>query len=214
MKPFSTTAKMAGRLLIFGVLWGLIWLALGIWSAKREPNLVISCRNHGNQLRGCLMVDADEIPGWRLPFLPGVDGAMVLAAYGKRTGVAANCNHGALGSRFGGWQAVSLPPDKWDEIFRRWPEGSAEDGVPLYWCGRPSSKNERFMVTVLNRTNFWITSPTEEKLAARIRRLNQILEAMGERPVPLNIPDNVDWDKTPPWPAPPNSNPAARAVER
>jgi hypothetical protein len=210
MKPISTTVRMAARLLVFGVLWVLVWLAWEIWSAKREPNLIISCRNHGNQIYSCLLVDAQETPRWHLPYLPGQEGAMVFAAYGRRTEAHANCNHGAPNRRIGGWQAVNLPPDKWDEVFRRWPEGSAEDGVPLYWCGRPSSKNERFMVTVLNRTNFWITSVTEEKLAARIRRLNQVLADMGERPVPLNVPDNVDWDKAPPWPLTPS--PAAASA--
>lgn len=193
------------------VAFAVCYLAWRLWlvrQAEREGILVISCRNHGNQLRGCLMVDADEITGWSLPFLPDVEGAMVFAAYGKRAGVAANCNHGALGSRFGGWQAVSLPPDKWDEIIRRWPEGSAEVGVPLYWCGRSNSKNERFMVTVRSRTNLWISSVSEEQLAERVGRLNRLLTTMGERPVPLNIPDNVDWDKAPPWPAGPSTDTA------
>ncbi len=195
-KPIRWTLRV---LVLFAVYY-LAWILWMVWDAKREPNLIISCRNHGNQIYGSLLVEANENPGWRLPFLPSADGAMVFAAYGRRVGGHANCNHGAPNQRIGGWQAVGLTPEKWDEVFLRWPEGSADDGVPLYWCGRPSSKNERFMVTVRSRTNFWISHATEEKLAERVGRLNQLLVAMSERPVSLNVPDKVDWDKAPLWP--------------
>jgi hypothetical protein len=126
-----------------------------------------------------------------------------LAAVGRRW-AGLNCHHGAPNRRFGGWQGVNLPPDKWDEVARRWPAENHPSGIPVYWCGGPDPSQRRAFTTI---SPAYIREPlynndvlSESECVRYVATLNKILTAMGERPVPLNVPENVDWDKAPLWP--------------
>jgi hypothetical protein len=145
-----------------------------------------------------------------VPYVPGVDGLMLWAAFGRPMGNH-NCHHGAPMKRFGGWQGVNLPREKWGEVGRQWIAATGSPDVPLFWCGGPDPNNHRTFTTVRlnNRSETWFEKEVlpEAECARRVAKLNEILTALGERPVPLNVPDNVDWDRAPLWPT--GSAPAA-----
>ena len=107
---------------------------------------------------------------------------------------------------------MNLPPEKWDELLNRWPTQGSWDGVPFYWCGRENSKQLRLLCVVQKGSLIWIDKVSEQQLAKQVDQLNQLLTTIGERPVPLNIPDNVDWDKAPPWPLTPSPAAASARV--
>lgn len=204
------------------VVMVLVFAVSGVWLGlkhKAEKQRFTSCLNHRNRLHICADIAAGQLgEPHPPPYLPGVDGAMLWAAIG-RTGGNLNCHHGAPKRTFGGWQGVNLPPEKWDEVARRWVEKKYPIGVPVYWCGGSDPSKRRAFTTLhpwglRERPNYSNEVHSEADCARYVAALNEILTAMGERPVPLNVPDNVDWDKAPPWSAAPNSNPAARAVER
>lgn len=180
------------------LVWAL-WLG-PMLERDRQKMLLTSCTNHGHQLLVWFMVRADEDPEWRFPSLPCTEGHLMLMSYSRTLDGALNCNHGATHLRQGGWQAVNLAPQKWKELLDRWPTKDVADGVPLYWCGRPNFRGQRMMVTTQGRFDLWMARVSEDKLVREVERLNQILIAMGERPVPLNVPEKVDWDKAPLWP--------------
>lgn len=191
-------------------LWG--WRA---WEERQQWLRLVSCHNHGNRLRMQLMPDAPSRSAWHPPYLAGTEGYMMLASCSKPLGGRLQCHHGAYGREGGGWQAVNLPPEKWEELFSRWPKQGAWDGVPFYWCGRPGLKQQRLLAVVQKHGYpVWIDKVSESHLTQQVERLNQLLTAMGEHPVSLNIPDKVDWDKAPLWPAAASSNSVQAATER
>lgn len=188
-------------------LWGLY-----AYEKERQWIRMVSCHNHGNITRLSLLPDDTQRPTWHPPHLADIPGHLLLTSYSLALGGRLNCHHGASGRRNGGWQAVNLSPDKWDEVIRRWPDQGTWDGVPFFWCGRPSPKcgrpnpTQRRLLAVVPKSGrtIWIDKVSESHVVAQVELLNKILADMGERPVPLNVPDNVDWDKAPLWPTNPS----------
>jgi hypothetical protein len=186
-------------------------LLLGPIRGNRQWQLLVSCHNHGHRLSLHLMPGDSFQTSWHPPYFPGKAGHLMLTSISKTLGRHLQCHHGASGKGAGGWQAINLPPEKWDEVVRRWPDQGVWDGVPLFWCGRPNPNQVRLLAVVpKSGLPVSIGKVSERHLLSQIGQLNQILEGMGERPVPLNIPDNVDWDKAPPWPVTPS--PAAASA--
>ena len=178
----------------------------------RKSSLRISCANHRSFLHYEL---AENIPGnklgelYQLPYDPKLPGYAVFAKYTNHgtPGPHTNCNHGAGKSWYGGWQALNLPQEKlltlikvWDEECKKFPDTErTDDGVPYVWCGKPNGIQYRLSLHLSNQKNddgkvywyLWKGSVKRED----IDFLNQCLKKMGEKPVPFNIPDGVDWKK-------------------
>lgn len=211
----KVTARMLALVVVVFTVTGL-WLAQR-WARAAAKARFVSCLNHRNRLHIC----ADEISlrqreGQRTPpYLLGADGAMLWAAVGRNYSNL-NCHHGAPNKRFGGWQGVNLSSEKWHELARRWPYRSHPSGIPVYWCGGPDPSQRRAFTTVIphfgERPSYQNDLLSEADCARYVATLNETLTAMGERPVPLNVPENVDWDKAPAWPTPAPSEVAEPAV--
>lgn len=199
--------KNAASMLALAVVCAIAWLWLGPRRERASQKArFVSCQNHRNHLWFALRMAQHELKNPHyVPHVPGVDGAMLWTAFGRPPGNH-NCHHGAPRRQFGGWQGVNLPREKWDEVGRRWFAATGSVDVPLFWCGGPDPSNRRVFTTVRlsNRSETYFEKDVlpEAECAHRIAQLNEILLAIGERPVPLNVPDNVDWDKAPPWSTP------------
>lgn len=195
---------------------GLVVLVLlgMMGGAQREAwirSRVVSCTNHGNHIRMAMRVNSNDGAEWEIPYLPGVEGHKLLAAFGVAAyGTVSgglNCHHGASGFKRGGWQCVNLPKSQWLELLDRWDKSkptnpTGADGVPIYWCGRSTGTGDRLCVAVRSEHGRpWLNMGRikEETLVERVTWLNKQLAELGERPVSLDIPPGVDWPAVIQW---------------
>lgn len=197
--------RLLGTLAAVAVGW-LGWTSWVRWKQKWESSRFVSCMAHRNHLWFDLRIDHHYLKNPRyLPYLPEVEGAMLWAAYGRPVG-SHNCHHGAPGRNFGGWQGMNFSEEKWREVLRRWSLAHGSLGAPLFWCGGPDPSQRRVFTTAVNGFGDELRIDKEvlpeAECARRVVALNEILTAMGERAVSLNVPDKVDWDKAPPWSTP------------
>lgn len=200
-----------GSVLGFIAFLGLLTLFY-IGYKARQSSLIISCANHRSFLHYELN---DNIPEnkdfnlYKLPYDPKLPGYAVFAKYTNHGtfGPVTNCNHGAPDNWFGGWQALNLPQEKllqlvkvWDEENTKFPdEERTDDGVPYVWCGKPTGSKYRLSLHLSKSEDddgkvywyLWKGSVRKED----IDFLNRCLKKIGEKPVPIDVPDNVDWKK-------------------
>ena len=209
-KQWNYFDRFNAKIAIISGLLAFILLLITIFflDLARGSGMRISCSNHASFLRYELAnnIEGNDINNiYKLPYDPNLPGYGVFAKYTNREG-ATNCNHGAPHNRFGGWQALNLPNatlkklcDTWDEEIKKLSEYERpEEGVPYIWCGKPTgSKYRTALIIDYNNNDGRITwnlwkRDTSEKA---INLLNRCLKLIGEKQVPINIPDNIDWSK-------------------
>jgi hypothetical protein len=132
----------------------------------------------------------------QLPYMEGISGWEMLARFGgAKNDWGLNCNHGAPRSGIGGWQGVNLPPNKWRILMEKWEQDEVPGGIPLFWCGKPNP--------IWGRVS-WCAYPGDEPcitlgdygddtLEAAVAKLNKYLVEMGEEPIPMDVPEGIDW---------------------
>jgi hypothetical protein len=197
----------------FVLLVVLVLLGMLGWSERQKwiRSRVVSCTNHGHLIVMKMRVNLHFGSDWEIPHFAGAEGFKLLvgycvAQYGTNIG-ALNCHHGATGQRRGGWQCVNLPKARWQELFARWEKGDTNgagfhDGIPMYWCGGETGTGDRVVASVrlMNGETWFDYGRLKEKwLVERIAWLNRQLVELGEPPVGLNIPPNVDWPAVVKW---------------
>ena len=133
--------------------------------------------------------------------------AYSIAEYGPTVG-GFNCHHGAFGFRRGGWQAVNLPQSRWNELFERWEKSTFSQqesgwaGIPLYWCGRETGTGYRVYASVRRSDSgcqFDYGKIKESDLVGRVAWLNRQLTELGESPVAIDLPNDIDWKRVILW---------------
>jgi len=133
----------------------------------------------------------------------GVAGHVMFAKYSASTTTnTVNCTHAAPQSRIGGWQAVNLSLKQWRRLISLWRSKKPPTWAPpAIWCGKPSPAGRRLVHSMADSGKgqpMWWTMQelvTEEDLKKRVALLNECLAEMKLDAVPLNVPDNVDWDE-------------------
>jgi hypothetical protein len=132
------------------------------------------------------------------PSEPGVPGYAMWASWAGRKAGALNCHHGAPGHRIGGWQAVNLPPEKWQELHRIWTARGCGSRIPFYWCGQPNPRQKRVFCGLLrDDQGRWLVDHdvlSESALGEEVRKLNACLTELGLPPVASDVPAGVRWD--------------------
>jgi hypothetical protein len=165
-------------------------------SRKRNEQLLLSCQNHRAHLSFDLNIELRAQPKADPPYEPGVPEYEMLAIYAAQRQGALNCNHGAPGSRIGGWQAVNLPPEQWRELHRKWSVRGDAGGLPFYWCGKPNPLRRRVFCTLWLSEDGWLVEHevlAETTVHARIAKLNAYLSELGVAPVSVDVPDGIQW---------------------
>lgn len=202
---------------VLGSIFGLVAVfGLGngiyIWHQARLASLRGSCANHRSFLYYEL---ADNIPEnknfnlYKLPYDPKLPGYGVFAKYTNHgtPGPMTNCNQGAPNNWYGGWQALNLPQKKLRKLVKIWREEDKKfpdkkrtnDGVPYAWCGKPTGIPYRLSLHLFGNKDddgkfYWHLMNGSVK-KEDIDFLNHCLKKMGEKPVPIDIPDSVNWKK-------------------
>ena len=175
----------------------LLMMALGACTSKRDEQLLVSCQNHRAHLNFDLRMELQGQAKGQPPYESNVPGYEMLAKYAGRKSGGLNCNHGALGSRIGGWQAVNLPPEMWRDLHRMWSARGHPGQLPFYWCGKPNRRQVRVFCTLWpdDGGGWFVDSEvlTETELRARIGVLNECLALLGVTPVAIDIPGGVTW---------------------
>lgn len=207
LKPLTKVSRAAVGLVVLVLLGMIGWSQRKDWIRSR----VVSCTNHGHHIVMTMRVIENDGAEWEIPFLPMIEGhkllpAFCIAEYGTDTGML-NCHHGASGFRRGGWQCVNLPKDRWIELLNRWEKSGfndriGADGVPFFWCGRPTGTGDRVCAAVKwEHERRWLNfgRVREGQLTERVAWLNRQLAELGEQPVALNIPGEVDWQSIMEW---------------
>jgi len=161
--------------------------------------MIVSCNNHQRFLERYL--DDYIAKNGQFPYDTTKKGYVFLAEFSSISEAYVNCNHGAPHSQFGGWQMVNLNPDIWKKIFDQW-EPSQGDPIPFAWCGRTTGISTRLVTIITYRPekeehslSLSHKNMEGEELQERLQRLNDILKGIGEKPIPLNIPEGIDWSK-------------------
>jgi hypothetical protein len=183
---------------------GCVVAATLFWRSNRSSRantLFISCQNH----RGVLAMEVrwyQHEHNDELPYEVGVPGHAMLAKFAAGKTGALNCNHAAPDSRFGGWQAVNLPPEKWKELHQHWAVGTDDPPIPFFWCGKPNKLDKRVLVSVIRygggaTSEGWSLDHqivTEKQLRELIARLNRVLVGIKEPSVECDVIANIDWN--------------------
>ena len=165
-------------------------------SPKRNEQLFLSCQNHRAHLSFDLNIEFRAQQKSDPPHQPNVPGYEMLAMYAGRRQGALNCNHGALGSRIGGWQAVNLPPEQWRQLHRKWSVRGDPGGLPFYWCGKPNPLQRRVFCTLSLSEDGWLVEHevlAETTVRERIAKLNEYLTELGVAQVSIDVPDGIQW---------------------
>jgi hypothetical protein len=169
----------------------------GCSTSERDERLFVSCQNHRAHLTFDLNLDLQGNEKAAPPHEADVPGHVMLARYAAHKSGALNCNHGAPGSRIGGWQAVNLTPEQWLELNRMWVGRGHQGLLPFYWCGKPNPLQKRVFCGLLPQADGrWFIDHEvlhEAELRDTIGRLNACLSELGVPPVPVNVPDGVHW---------------------
>ncbi len=187
----SKRFKWALSAVLAGVLALAAAMGYHMLNAARTNSFAVSCDNHENFLRVALSRYQLANDG-ALPYEQGMPGYSMFCRFSaKNTEGHVNCNHGAPNSRIGGWQAVNLPPAKWDEVRERWQKYREDKPIPFAWCGKPTHAGTRVVIC----TGLLHFNKAEEDIQKSIDLLNRILDEMGEPPVQLNVPDDVNWSR-------------------
>ena len=160
-----------------------------------------SCHNHRRFIEVGVLLTYSEQNNGALPHEAGVPGyAMFAKACASVLPAWLNCNHGARNFHVGGWQAVNLSPETWSDLLQQWAPKDSSDTIPFAWCGKPTGTGERVVICVFASSHdakpswSWYTRDiSEEHLEELLLRLNKCLQAMGEPPTPINVPDHIDW---------------------
>lgn len=201
---------VAGIWLVILVVGGL--LAVPAFRDVHEQSRLKSCFNHRSFIPSELL---EQYPGGdlesrsfrELPYDPDLPGYGMLAKY-----VAAdrnvsgsgefkiedfaygqNCHHGAPNEGNGGWNAVNLPPEKWEALWEAHQKSESDVWIPFFWCGNPSSSQMRAGGWTFKTNTGW-TIEKGQVDDEMLEHLNDCLEAIGEKPMDWNVPDGVDWD--------------------
>lgn len=138
---------------------------------------------------------------------PGVLGCQLLARECRKLGLAeTNCVHGAPGNGVGGWQYANLSQASWNRILSRWPRDDSPwlalrpHGPPILWCGRGAATGRRMTMVLcrgpVEKAAGWYLAPallSETELQQRVAQLNALLKGLGQAPVSLDVPADVDW---------------------
>jgi hypothetical protein len=192
MTPTIRRASFAGMVAIL-----LAAMAGGCGTSERDKRLFVSCQNHRAHLSLDLRIDLHGGEKTNPPYEANVPGHVMLARYAAQRFGALNCNHGAPGSRIGGWQAVNLTSEQWLELDRMWIGRGHQGLVPFYWCGKPNPLQKRVFCGLLWQADGWFIHHEvlpEAELRDAIGRLNACLSELGVPPVAVDVPDGVQWD--------------------
>lgn len=183
----------------FGGMVAVLLAAMpgGCSTSEQNERLFVSCQNHRALLTLDLIMDLQGNEKATPPHEPNVPGCVMLARYAAQKSGALNCNHGAPGSRIGGWQAVNLTPEQWLELNRMWIGRGHQGLLPFYWCGKSNPLQKRVFCGLLRQADGWFIDHEvlpQAELRDAIGRLNACLSELGVPPVAVDVPDGVQWD--------------------
>jgi hypothetical protein len=188
-------------LIILAVVIPILIIAalLPALSMAEESRKLISCTNHRNHLANIMCwhspVKSKKGDGL-LPYDKDLPGYAVIAKI-VNTGPGYNCNHGApLARCSGGWQYINLPQSTLLKLYSAWEEKYPEKDMPVLWCGKNTGKDTRVGIHCLKQGNDIVVYRGARHVNKEdVANLNECLQKIGEKPVPLDIPDGIDWSK-------------------
>jgi len=215
LPPLSRKKK---RLIVAGI-WLTILLTLGLLAVPafkdvREQSRLRSCFNHRSFVPSELLEqypvgDLESRSFRELPYDPDLPGYGMLAKYvaadrmvlTSRSGkfkiedfaYGQNCHHGAPNEGNGGWNAVNLPPEKWEALWAAHEKSGSDVWMPFFWCGNPNSDKARAGGWIFKNDSGWMIEKgyVDNEM---LEHLDDCFEAIGEEPMDWNVPDGVDWD--------------------
>jgi hypothetical protein len=199
----------------------VLWLAI-TFIRKREMSLLKSCQNHASFIEWTFF---EHLPATdkrteprtnamvilRMPYDPSLPGYALFAKNTSGVMGGVNCNHGAPHCNFGGWQALNLPDEKLEELLKLWRDKASAmynagkwwfpSALPYAWCGAPTgSGSARVCITLSGGSTptgweWWLDGRGGSVKDDAIALLNECLRSIGEKEVPLNVPEGIDWMK-------------------
>lgn len=160
---------------------------------------LISCRKHILKLRGMYgslpgntLEDASNLQYNRLPYdkdIPGYALLPIICPNSKNNALPRKlaCNHG-------GWQMLNLPRDKMINLIEVWKKEN-EHFPPYIWCGKKTEGDRIALVVGYDAKQKQFILDWSNIVETDIEKLNKCLKEIGEKPISINIPDNIDWSK-------------------
>lgn len=67
--------------------------------------------------------------------------------------------------------------------------------MPVLWCGKDTGREYRVGLYCEKENNDFVVAQGNWIKTEDIEHLNECLEKIGEKPVPIDIPDGIDWSK-------------------
>jgi hypothetical protein len=132
---------------------------------------------------------------FQLPYNKDLPGYVVIAKI-HQTGPGFNCNHGAPYARCsGGWQYLNLSNSVLYKLYTEWKKHSVDKFMPVLWCGKETGLDSRMGICCTIEKNKPIWDRVKKVTLSDISLLNQCLKKINEKPIDIDIPENIDWKK-------------------